>query len=384
MKRVAAQRSDVIVALDHPAIPWDRIEPSFDILDAQGFIVSCHDAPTEQMLARVDLHIKGSVGPQLAGGGVILVERWGIRDIVACVGYGGAIAEAKRLAPYAGDPELCIVGPFGGQVGIGEAWPVLLLAALRGAKARGARRALLPGLRASAVDTLRTVVGAALVEQVSLPEPPVARVVICASGFGSLLQAVADAIGTGRLPFEIVRVVVDKANCYALERAKRARFETSVVLWDRAQESREHYDARVADTLQAPRADAVLLLGWMHILSAETLAGIADTINIHPAYLPLDPQHDDVVMPDGTRQPAFRGMHALEQAVEAGASWIGTTVHRVTPDLDRGPVLAREPIKLIPGEDPNHRLLRVHRISERGVLLSGLERWNDERRVATI
>ena len=63
------------------------------------------------------------------------------------------------------------------------------------------------------------------------------------------------------------------------------------------------------------RPDLVLLLGWMHLLSDGFVATFPELINLHPAFLPLDPQRDDVVFPDGAQTAAFRGAYAVRDAL---------------------------------------------------------------------
>ena len=59
----------------------------------------------------------------------------------------------------------------------------------------------------------------------------------------------------------------------------------------------------------------MLLLGWMHLLSDSFVRAFPQMLNLHPAFLPLDPRRDDVVMPDGTQMPAFRGPRAVRDAL---------------------------------------------------------------------
>jgi phosphoribosylglycinamide formyltransferase-1 len=86
----------------------------------------------------------------------------------------------------------------------------------------------------------------------------------------------------------------------------------------------------------------------MHLLPAAFIERFPETINVHPAFLPFEPKADDVVMPDGSRIPAFRGAHAQESTIAAGMRWGGVTVHRVTPATDRGDVLVRIPVAIAP------------------------------------
>ena len=95
------------------------------------------------------------------------------------------------------------------------------------------------------------------------------------------------------------------------------------MVWDRANEPRASFDARVIDAVARTEPQLVLLLGWMHLLPPAFLRRFPETINLHPSFLPLDPAADDVVAPDGTVIPALRGAHALRDAVRDRApGWV--------------------------------------------------------------
>ena len=111
----------------------------------------------------------------------------------------------------------------------------------------------------------------------------------------------------------------------------------------RARDARA-YDVRLVGAVAATQPELVLLLGWMHLLPAAFLERFPQTLNLHPAYLPLDPRADVVTAPDGTTIPALRGAHALRDAVRDRVPWAGATVHRVTAETDRGEVLVRIPL----------------------------------------
>src|SRR5688572_32360583 len=92
------------------------------------------------------------------------------------------------------------------------------------------------------------------------------RVAVLASGSGSNLQAILDASAGGVLPAEVVLVVSDRADAYALERARSAGI-AAIHLPRAGGETRPDYDARLADTVLAAEPDVVVLAGWMRILS---------------------------------------------------------------------------------------------------------------------
>ena len=112
----------------------------------------------------------------------------------------------------------------------------------------------------------------------------------------------------------------------------------------------------------APVSSLIVLAGWIHILSASFLDQFPQRIiNIHPALLPDDGIGATYVTSDGTSIPVFRGLHAVQQALDAGVKVTGSTVHYVTPEVDAGPVLCREEVAIEPGdsEESLHERLKT-------------------------
>jgi phosphoribosylglycinamide formyltransferase-1 len=198
---------------------------------------------------------------------------------------------------------------------------------------------------------------------------------VLVSGSGTNLQAVIDAAREGQLPLDLRLVVSNKAEAYALERTRRAGIPTAVVTLDREREGRAQYALRLAGVVRSSGARLVLLLGWMHVLAREFLeAGFDGVLNLHPAYLPEDPSDDVVVFADGTTTPAFRGAHALRDALTAHVTHTGASLIEITPLVDRGPLLARRSMRLFPHEDEAAALERLHAV-EREVVREGVLRW---------
>ena len=170
------------------------------------------------------------------------------------------------------------------------------------------------------------------------------RATILASGAGTNARNVLEAVRAGRLPLEVSAIVCDRRGAGVLDVARDFAVPAVSVVWDRTREQRAEFDARVVDAVAATQPDLVLMLGWMHLVPAAFLQRFPQTINVHPAFLPLDPSADHDVAPDGTRVPALRGAHALRDALAQRVAWIGATVHYVTAETDRGEVLARIPV----------------------------------------
>ena len=170
------------------------------------------------------------------------------------------------------------------------------------------------------------------------------RATILASGAGTNARNVLEGVRAGKLPIDVTAIVCDRAGAGVLAIARDFAIPAQSVVWDRKIESRAEFDARVIEAVAATHPDLVLMLGWMHLVPRAFLERFPQTINVHPAFLPLDPAADHDVAPDGTRVPALRGAHALRDALAQRIAWIGATVHYVTAETDRGEVLARIPV----------------------------------------
>jgi phosphoribosylglycinamide formyltransferase-1 len=207
---------------------------------------------------------------------------------------------------------------------------------------------------------------------------PPSTLVPCAvfvSGNGTNLQAVIDAARGGIVPLDIRLVVSNSPDAFALARARNARIPATVIEWDRGVETRAAYGQRLAAAVRESGARLVLLLGWMHVLAPEFLdAGFEGVLNLHPSYLPDDASADTVTFPDGSVSKVFRGAHALRDAIEARVPITGATLIEITPDVDRGPVLARRTFALLSGDDEASALERLHRV-EHDVVVEGVLQW---------
>ncbi len=302
-------------------------------------------------------------------------------EIAGFAAYGSRERRFPWLRTYARRPEIGIFGPYGvapahRKTGLGEALLDVALAALR---ARGYAQALVPAVGfAPLIAMYRARAGARVADEYSYDSPRRFRATILASGNGTNAQNVFDRVAAGTLPLEIGALVANSASAEVLARARRAGVATKTVVWTRAAQSRAAYDARVIEAVAATEPELVLLLGWMHVLPPAFIARFADILNVHPAFLPLDPAADFVTLPDGTQLPAFRGAHALRDALDARAAWTGASVHRVTADTDRGEILVRTPLPLagLPTLDDAGAALRP---IEHAAVAAAIRRWRFER-----
>ena len=345
-----------------------------------GIAISEPQAADDRTLAWIDDVFGGSWSSEAFAGSNVIARRNGAPIAFATIDPRGLrFAWLAGIAQQAG---VGLAGPIGvvpherGR-GIGRAVLRGVLAALR---ERGFARALIPAVSEDLLAYYADAVGATVAERFDRTElyRPARRVLVMASGNGSNFQAVADAVRSQVLPIDVVALLCNNLHALALIRARDAGVPSHVIAWNRRDESREQYDRRLLDAAAAEQPDLVLMLGWMHLLSSEFVDTFAEIVNLHPAFLPLDPARDDVTMPDGTQIPAFRGPRAVTDALAASSSWVGATLHRVTQDTDRGPVMARKPLRVTIGEEEAQLMERVHEL-ERGVVRSGLMRWVYER-----
>jgi len=171
------------------------------------------------------------------------------------------------------------------------------------------------------------------------------RVVILASGAGSLAQAIFDATD---LDIQIVAVVSDRADAQVLERAKRASINTSFI---ELKGDRAVWDKQLFNQVDQYQPDLVISVGFMKILPPE-FVNYFPTINSHPALL-----------------PNFPGAHAVRDALAAGVSVTGSTVHWVDAGVDTGPIITQMEVPVLPGDDESTLHERIKKV-ERGLIVA--------------
>jgi phosphoribosylglycinamide formyltransferase-1 len=178
------------------------------------------------------------------------------------------------------------------------------------------------------------------------------RIAVLLSGSGTNLQALIDARSMGALPAEIALVLSDRADAYGVQRALNNTIPVAFVPLNRPRHapSRSAWELQLADLLNLFAPDLVLLSGFMRVLSARFLERChAPVINQHPALLP-DGSGDTVTI-NGISIPALRGAHVVGDALRLGLPITGCSIHRATPIVDDGPILARAVVPILPGDD---------------------------------
>jgi len=193
------------------------------------------------------------------------------------------------------------------------------------------------------------------------------RVAVLLSGSGSNLQALLDAQAQGMLGAEIVLVAGDRADAYGLQRALRHGVATAFVPLHHPRDSavRAEWERRLADVTAAFTPDLIVLAGFMRVLSSVFLDRFPNrVINQHPALLP-DDGGDTFVTSRGIVIPVLRGAHVVAAALRLGLPITGCTIHRVTPAVDDGPVLARAEVPVLPADDETALHERIKAVERR-------------------
>lgn len=162
------------------------------------------------------------------------------------------------------------------------------------------------------------------------------------SGRGSNLKAIIDAIEHKQLDATIAIVISNRADAPGLEHARRAGLET-LVISHKGYATREDYDRVLVKALQDRGVALVCLAGFMRLLSPVMVEAFPNRIlNIHPSLLPKYP-----------------GLHPQQQALDAGATVSGATVHFVNADLDAGPIVLQREVPVLPGDTADTLAARI-------------------------
>ncbi|MFJ9783770.1 phosphoribosylglycinamide formyltransferase [Amycolatopsis sp. NPDC101161] len=185
-----------------------------------------------------------------------------------------------------------------------------------------------------------------------LPTP--VKLVVLASGSGTLLQAVLDATARSGFPAKVVAVGADRTGIEALTRAERVSIPSFTVrVADHP--DRAAWDKALTEAVAAYQPDLVVSAGFMKILGEQFL-GRFTVINTHPALL-----------------PSFPGMHAVRDALEAGVKVTGSTVHFADAGVDTGPIIAQEAV-VVEHDDTEDVLHERIKAVERRLLVETIER----------
>ena len=194
----------------------------------------------------------------------------------------------------------------------------------------------------------------------SISRTPPLCVAVLASGRGSNLQALIDAIEAGQVQARIVAVISNKKEAVALERARKHGIKDLFVdpkPFAGRSDSREAYDRSLLEVLQQHEVELVLLAGYMKIVTTVLVNAYANRMmNIHPSLL-----------------PAFPGLEVQKKAIDWGCKLAGCTVHFVTEGVDEGPIIIQAAVPILDADTPETLAARIlvqeHKIYPRAVQL---------------
>jgi phosphoribosylglycinamide formyltransferase-1 len=186
------------------------------------------------------------------------------------------------------------------------------------------------------------------------------RVAVLASGRGSNLQAIIDAIEAGHVKAQIAAVIGNKKDAVALERARKHGLPDLFVNpkpYAGRLDSREAYDHALLEVLAKHDVELVLLAGYMKIVTSTLVNAYANRMmNIHPSLL-----------------PSFPGLEVQKKAIEWGCKLAGCTVHFVTEGVDEGPIILQAAVPILDDDTAETLAARIliqeHKLYPRAVQL---------------
>jgi phosphoribosylglycinamide formyltransferase 1 len=173
---------------------------------------------------------------------------------------------------------------------------------------------------------------------------------ILGSGKGSNFTAIQEAIVLRNLDAEVAVVVSDNPHAVILERARAVGLPTSILPASRFKTKLEpEIEQLLVDLLRRHQVDLVVLAGYMRVVKEPLLRAFPNRIvNIHPSLL-----------------PAFKGLEAWKQALEAGVPETGCTVHWVNADIDGGKIISQEKVPIQPGDTAEILHARIQQAEHR-------------------
>lgn len=168
------------------------------------------------------------------------------------------------------------------------------------------------------------------------------KIGVLASGRGSNLQSIIDACKKNEVFAEVVVVLSDKKDAYALQRAAKHGIK-AVFVDPHIYPSRELHEKAIVKIMHENDVDLVCLAGYMRLLTGEIIGKFENRImNIHPALL-----------------PSFPGTHGQKDALDYGAKVSGCTVHFVVEQMDSGPIIAQSVVPVLENDTEETLAARI-------------------------
>jgi phosphoribosylglycinamide formyltransferase-1 len=189
------------------------------------------------------------------------------------------------------------------------------------------------------------------------------RIAVLVSGGGTNLQAIIDAIAAGKITdTEIVAVISNNKNAYALERAKQAGIK-DIVVSPKDFETREIFNENLLKTLQEVNPDLIVLAGYLVVIPESVIDAFENRIiNIHPSLIPAF---------CGT---GYYGLKVHEAALKRGVKVVGATVHFVDKGTDTGPIIMQKAVAVQNGDTPKVLQQRVMEQAEWNILPAAIDK----------
>lgn len=188
------------------------------------------------------------------------------------------------------------------------------------------------------------------------------KIVVCVSGGGTNLQAIIDGIKNGNIRnTEIVRVISNNADAYALTRAKENGIE-AVCVSPKSYADRDAFNDALLACVHEADPDLVVLAGFLvNIPPAMVRDYAGKIINIHPSLIP------------SFCGKGYYGLKVHEAALERGVKVTGATVHFVDEGTDTGPIIAQKAVAVLPGDTPKELQKRVMEEAEWVILPAAID-----------
>ncbi len=157
---------------------------------------------------------------------------------------------------------------------------------------------------------------------------------VLASGSGSNLEAIANAIANGQLQAKIAVVIYNEPDAFVKQRAEKFGIP-AILVNHRDYKSRKDLDRAIIELLNQYKVDLVIMAGWMRIVTQVLIDAFPERIlNIHPSLL-----------------PSFKGIHAIEQAFNYGVKITGCTVHLLSLEVDSGQILKQAAVPVLTNDN---------------------------------
>ncbi len=174
------------------------------------------------------------------------------------------------------------------------------------------------------------------------------RVLVCVSGGGTNLQALIDGTHNGKITnAELVRVISNNADAYALERAKKAGID-AVCVSPHDYNDREGFHTALINAVDEAKPDLIVLAGFLVVIPPALIQKYPDKIiNIHPSLIP------------SFCGKGYYGLKVHEAALARGIKYTGATVHFVDTGTDTGPIILQKPVEVRNGDTPEILQRRV-------------------------